>query len=62
MGLAEFEVRHSGRDSLDTDEKIKPKVQEIHAVSKRCESKKVQLTAKCRDEGPGSRGVGLKEI
>lgn len=59
LGLAEFEVRHSGRDDLDTDEKFSPKFKRYmqsqkDVRGKRCE--KVQLTVKCRHEDV--QGVG----
>lgn len=56
LGLAEFEVRHSGRDDLDTDEKLSPKFKRYMQSQKDVRGKKVQLTAKCRHEEV--QGVG----
>ena len=41
LGLAEFEVRHSGRDDLDTDEKLSPKFKRYLQSQKDVRGKKI---------------------
>ena len=57
LGLAEFEVRHSGRDDLDTEEKLSPKLKRYMQSQKDVRGKKAQLIVKCRhEEVQGVRG------
>lgn len=48
--LLNLRVEHSGRDDLDTEEKLSPKFKRYMQSQKDVRGKKVQLTAKCRHE------------